>query len=265
MYIGNEPRANIATERMLKMSTIRDAINKCDSSTEMEQVIKEQLETLMQLADKNADLAAANIEARLKDGKINDSLEVPITKVLEKSREARAVTTESNSDIIKKISDSIGKFFTPGKQEILDGIAGILGTAFDALMGAGEGMELKQDLYVVAVEYPAVVRLDFSVWVRNTRASGIRNKCKSAISAVAYKSAVDIRKLDFSTFVTIYSSLLSKCFGGDLKNVDELLDAAENIYKRLGLDTGVRAVHNAALPAFFASSVSKARATVGDF
>lgn len=39
----------------------------------------------MELADKNADLAVENIEARLKNGKINDSLEVPVTKVLEKT------------------------------------------------------------------------------------------------------------------------------------------------------------------------------------
>lgn len=248
------------------MAKLRSVIDSCDASKEMEQVIKEQLETLMQLADKNADLAVANIEARLKDGKTSDSnLEVPISVVLQKTRETRAVTTESNSDIIKKISDSISKFFTPGKEEILRGVAGILSDTFDALMGAGEGLELKQDLYIVAVEYPAVVRMDFSAWVRNTRASGIREKCKSAISVVAYKSAVNVSKLDFATFVTIYSSLLSRCFGGDLKNVDELLDTAKKIYTDLGLDTGRRAIHNAAAPAFLAGPVSKVRATVGDF
>lgn len=248
------------------MAKLRSVIDSCDASKEMEQVIKEQLETLMQLADKNADLAVANIEARLKDGKTSDSnLEVPISVVLQKTRETRAVTTESNSDIIQKISDSISKFFSPGKKEILDGVAGILGDTFGALMGAGEGLELKQDLYIVAVEYPAVVRMDFSAWVRNTRASGIREKCKSAISVVAYKSAVDIGKLSFSAFVTIYSSLLSRCFGSDLKNVDELLAAAKKIYSDLGLDTGRRAIHNAAAPAFLASPVSKVRATVGDF
>lgn len=251
------------------MSFIRDAINSCDVSNQMEAIIKEQLETLMQLADKNADIASARIEASLKDGKINDDLYVPISKVIKSYREAHAVTTEGNADIIKKASDSISKFLNPGAQEILDGIGGILTTAFDALMGSGEGMELSQDTYVVAVEYPAVIRLDFSIWVRNTRAEGIRKKCKSAIGVVAYKSAVDIHKLDFATFVSIYASLLSQSFGSNVKNVDEMLDAAENIYKRLGLKTTTdnmsikSLLSDSKYPLF--SPVTRVRATIGDF
>lgn len=267
------------------MSTIRKAIESCDASNEMEAVIKEQLETLIQLADKNASLAEEQIKAKLKDGKINDDLTVPISKVISSCREARAITTEGNADIVNKIAESISNFFNPGKEEIVKGISGIIGTVFDTLMGSGEGLELRQDLYVVAVEYPSVVRMDFSIWMRNTRAEGIRKKCKNAVSVVAYKSAVDIKKLDFATFVTIYSSLLSKSFGNNLQEVDKLLDAAESIYKRLGLntstqanmaptglnksymlDTGGRAVKLPANLDFpFVGAMTKSVATVGDF
>ena len=231
------------------MAFIRDAIKSCDNSDAIESLVKEQLETLIKLADNNTAIAKARIEGSLIDGKINDDLFVPISKVIEMHTEARAVTTEGNAEIIPKISESISKFFNPGKQEILDGISGILNSAFDALMGSGEGMEMKQDLYVVAVEYPAVIRLDFAIWVLNTKAEAIRKKCKSALSVVAYKSAVDIRKLDFSTFVALYSSLLSKCFGTNLKQVDELLDTAQNIYKRLCLDTSTGGSENGCLRA----------------
>lgn len=249
------------------MSTIREAINKCDASNEMEAVIKEQLETLIELAEYNTELQLSKITNSLKDGKISDDLYVPISKIVEQYTDARAVTTESNADIVGNIKTAISKFFHPGKEEILDGVSDIIGTAFDALMGSGEGMEFQKTIYIVAVEYPSVVRMDVAAWVRNTRAQGIRDKCKSAIAVVAVKSAVDITKLDFATFVSVYAPLLSKCYSSDLKNVDELLDSAENIYKRLGLQTkpqGLQAIKPYSLEKLQRTTISMVP-QVGDF
>ncbi len=214
------------------MSTIRKAIEGLDPAKDIEAVIKEQLETLIELADKNAQLDEERIINSLKDGKINDDLRIPITKTIASKREARAVTSQSSSAIVAEIAKSVESFFNPGKSEILNGVAGILGTAMDALMGSGEGTEMKQNLYLVAVEYPAIVRLDFAIWVRNTRAKGISTRCKNAISVVAYKSAVDVSKLDYNTFIAVYAPILQKAFGSNYTEIDKMLDKSKEIYEK---------------------------------
>lgn len=252
---------------MVSLSTIREAIKKCDASDEVEAIIREQLEILAEMADQHMALQLSEIKSSLESGKIRDDLYVPITKILEEYSDSRAIATESNADIVGKIKGSISQFFHPGKEEILNGVSDLIGTAFDALMGSGEGMEFKKKLYVIAVEYPSVIRLDVHIWMRNTRATGIRAKCKSALAVTAVKSAVDIQQLDFSTFVAVYAPLLSRCYGSDLDNVNALLDAAENIYQRLGLQTrpqGLRAVKPYSLEALQGPTEAM-KPTHGDF
>ncbi len=222
------------------MSTIRDAVNACDPSKETELIIKEQLETLSQLANAQNNIDSAAIEMALKDGKINDDLTVPITKVLGKYNETHVVTTQKADVIVNRLSGSIKSFFNPSAEGILTGVAGILGTALDALMGAGQGMEAKKSMYSVVVEYPAIIRFDFAMWVRNTRATGIMERCKNAVSIVAYKSAVDITKLDFATFLAIYSPVLNKAFGSDQTKIKELIAEAKDVYGMLADDKRMR-------------------------
>ncbi|MDD4113308.1 MAG: hypothetical protein PHC56_09815 [Herbinix sp.] len=222
------------------MSVIRNAINNCDSSKETEQIIKEQLETLAQLADAQNEIDSKAIEISLKDGKVSDDLKIPITKVIGQYRETHVVTKEGPSDIIDKIAGSIKSFFNPSVEGILTGVSGILGTALNALMGTGEGMEAKKSQYMVVVEYPAIIRFDFAMWVRNTRASGLMSHCKNAISVVAYKSAVDINKLDFATFLAIYAPVLNSAFGSDQTQIKHLIEESKDVYGMLAEDKRVR-------------------------
>jgi len=224
------------------MSLIRDAIKSFDSSDQTEQIIKEQLETLSQLADAQNDIDAKAIEISLKDGKINDDLKIPITKVIGQYKETHVVTKEGPDDIINKISDSIKNFFNPSAEGILTGVAGILGTALNALMGTGEGMEAKKNQYMVVVEYPAIIRFDFAMWVRNTRASGLMQHCKNAVSVVAYKSAVDINKLDFATFLAIYAPVLNTAFGSDQTKIKQLIQESRDVYGLLANNDKIRAI-----------------------
>lgn len=230
---------NINTKNIVKiiggknMSLIRDAIKTCDPSKETEQIIKEQLETLAQLADAQNEIDSKAIEISLKDGKVNDDLKIPITKLIGQYKETHVVTKEGPSDIVDKISKSIKTFFNPSAEGILTGVSEILGTALNALMGTGEGMEAKKSMYMVVVEYPAIIRFDFAMWVRNTRASGLMEHCKNAISVVSYKSAVDISKLDFATFLAIYSPILNNAFGSNQKEIKKLIKESQEVYDML--------------------------------
>lgn len=228
------------------MSKISEKVKSLDVKNQMEAVLKEQLDTLVSLTNHMTEQAENSIRESLRQGAATGGYEVPVTYVIQHTSEERAIASETRSDIIKKLGEGISHFFNPGKQEILNGVVSIVSDTIDALLGAGEGMEASQRVYLVAEEYPSLVRMDFQLWVRNTRAVGLSTLCKSALSVVGFKSAVDVKKLDFATFSAIYSPLLAKAYGSDIKGLEEALAKAEELYKRLGgkLDSA-----NASVPA----------------
>ena len=209
----------------------------------------------IEVASANADIARAERTAELKAREVDVAKQTLDAEIRAKADAERyAAEQEAEAELFRRTKEAEAKMTE-------------LNEAFDALMGSGEGMEFQKTIYIVAVEYPSVVRMDVAAWVRNTRAQGIRDKCKSAIAVVAVKSAVDITKLDFATFVSVYAPLLSKCYSSDLKNVDELLDSAENIYKRRGLQTkpqGLQAIKPYSLEKLQSTTISMVP-QVGDF
>lgn len=100
-------------------------------------------------------------------------------------------------------------------------------------MGAGKGEEMTKTMYVVVSEYPAIVRYDFAFWNRTIEAKGIMEKMQNALACVAVKSAVDISKLTFNDFLSLYGPILKKAFGSDEQKIKALLDEAKDIYSML--------------------------------
>jgi hypothetical protein len=212
------------------MSLIRDAISKCNSSNETEKKIKEQLETLAQLAEEQYKIGTKEIEEGLREGKATGNLTVPIRRPIALINEIHVVTNEGPTDIVNKIYESLKIFLNPSSEKILTGIANILGTSLNVLMGMGEGMEANKRQYMVAVENQTIIRLDFAMWVRNTRESALKPYCKNLITVTAYKSTVDIKKLDFETFSAIYTPVLKIAFGSNQSEVERMIAEAKNVY-----------------------------------
>lgn len=55
---------------------------------------------------------------------------------------------------------------------------------------------------------------------------------QNALACVAYKSAVDVTKLDFNTFLAIYQPILVIAYGSNPEKLEDMITQAENIYKR---------------------------------
>ena len=173
------------------MGKLSDAKNKVK---EEQKDVQEQLDILISLAKSQTEIFQQRIEASLKDGKISDDLTVPITKVLAKQLESRAVYKEGSGDIVTKVTDAFKQLFN-GNGQIADAVGSIISTGIDAILGAGEGTEKIVETYYVVVEYPALVRYDISCWGRNMKATGyLTSILTSAISYTAYKSAMRAAK-----------------------------------------------------------------------
>lgn len=213
------------------MGVVRDIINGFDPVDKNEELIKETLQVLMELSEQKAKVFETQIEKDLLDGKLSDTtLTVPITRVVNKRVEHRAKTQVGVSDFIDKISDSIQTMFT-GNSNILKGIAGTLNTGLNVLMGTASGEEEELRLYFVVAEYPAIVRYDFAFWNRTIKSEGIKTKMQNVLSCVAFKSAVDMNKLAFNDFLTLYGPILRKAFGENETEIKKLLLESQEIYK----------------------------------
>lgn len=210
------------------MGALRNIVKSADSSPQVEEEVKEALAMLVELAQEKATSAEKDIKLDLQTGKTTDNLSVPITKIIQSKVEYRALTSTS-SDIIKDITSSIGEIFS-GDGGILKGISGIANTALTAITGAGEGQESEVRIYNVVTEYPAIVRFDFYFWGRNTKAKSIMTQVKSAFACVGFKSAVDISKLDYNTFLSLYSPILRTAFGNDQQKLKEMINESKEVY-----------------------------------
>lgn len=211
------------------MAKLREIINGLDSSKEQEAMVKETLQILINLAEEKVNFFTEEIKTDLKDGKLNNnSFKVPITCIMEQHEEYYAVVKEG-TDIIKNISDDFQTMFYNDKN-IVTSVIGILQTAITAILEATQDKETQKKMYAVIAEYPSIVRYDFAIWNRPIASQGIMSYVKNALAVVAVKSSVDISKLQFNDFLSLYNPILKKAFGSDPQQIKNMIQEAKNIY-----------------------------------
>lgn len=211
------------------MGKLRDMINGVDKSKETEKEIAEQLKILSDLGEAKVTIFKGDIENSLKDGKTTDDLKVPITKVLASYEEYRAYTKRSQEDLTKDVAKSFSTMFNGG-QEIVNGISSLITKGLSVILGAGDGEEMQRKEYYILVEYPAIVRYDIAMWSRSITAKSLQTRVNNVVACAAYKSAVDVTKLDFNTFLGCYASVLQAAFGKDKANIKTMIQEAGEVY-----------------------------------
>lgn len=223
----------------MAVSAVRDLVKKADASTEIAEEVKEALQAMMELAEANAKVFQSEIENDLLTGKTLDNLRIPITKVIQHEYQCRATTSDTpDTAPLKTVTEAIsGMIQDHSTQGIISGISSICMGVVDTLMGLGQGEEQEIGKYLVAADYPAIVRLDFRFWCRKIAAASLRKQCETVFSCVAYKSAVDVSKLSFNDFLAIYCQVLRAGFGDDPTKLKEMIEQSKEIYKLFHTDT----------------------------
>lgn len=213
------------------MGAIRDIIKTVDNTDAKAAEIRENLKILMSLAESKAQIFEDDIVIDLKTGKTVDNLTVPITKVVKKTIQYRATSSDKASDVFGEVSSAIKDMISDSSASgIVTGVAKIATNALNTIMGTGEGEEQVVKLYSVVTDYPAIVRFDFAFWARKIQAQSLKKYCETALACVAYKSAVDVTKLAFNDFLALYGPVLNEGFGSDPKKMMEMITKAKEVY-----------------------------------
>src|SRR5690349_16808218 len=220
----------MTTKGAWNMAVVRDVIKSLDNQPTVTAATKETLSLLMGLAQSKGEVYRQTIERDLITGKADgQSLTVAITKILDRRIEYRSFVKTQPTPIIDSIVASLSTMFS-GDGNILKSIGDVVQTMLNAIMGASQGDETEVEAYIVVADYPAIVRYDFAFWGRNVVSESITTYMENVFACVAYKSAVDVKKLAFNDFLALYGPVLVRAYGNDPTKLAELLKQAKDLY-----------------------------------
>lgn len=236
LYILDFTCPSIATksnQTHTKMAKLRDVVQKADANDQVKTEVKDTLNLLYADAQKNAEKEILIMKERLiTEREAKDPTYIPITVFINEEIFTRAVTAKT-TDPLKGLLDGVKDVFS-GDAKIATGIADVLKNSLDAVLGTAEGTEMEKKRYEVVVELPAIVRYDIYLWSRTVKSAGLKQELQKAVACGVVKSAVDVTKISFATFISVYGEVLRKGYGADPSEILRLIKKAKEVFVELG-------------------------------
>lgn len=214
------------------MSKIKNAIKSVDTTLDNANEIKEILQLLYELSDEKATTFQNTISEDLRTAGTIENPTVPISYKLASLKEIRITTSETPSEFISEIGESLKSIITGTSDGVINGISSLINTGLKTILGAGEGEERLRKEYYIATEGLSIVRLDVMMWSRSITATSITKYAEDSIVCVVEKSSVDLSKVDFNSFLSAYNIQLLKS-NLEEQNILEEIENAKKVYKEL--------------------------------
>lgn len=209
------------------MSKVKDLINQ-QGDAKLDEV-KNILGILYDAAAMKSKLFGEEIERKLRTAGQEENMTVPVSFIVNHFEEIRVVT-KSSTDIIKKITESLNDVLSGSTEKIISGISNMVDKVINSLLGSSEGMENEKKCYYVATDGLSIVRLDMCFWCRSISVDVIKNYAEKSLVCTIYKSTIDVEKINFNTFLSVYQEQLKRMDFESIELLDEIKHAKE-IYK----------------------------------
>lgn len=213
------------------MGAIKGLIDGFDQSAP---ATAEQQELIQRLADL-AQAKAAYFESELKNSLQNagqgDNHTIPIEAVLNSTTQTHAYSSSKVDKIGDTVTSALKSFCGGSSGSVIDGVGQLLTGALTTFLGEGDSEDGQTREYYVLVENLAVVRVDVLAWYRTVHASSIRTHAEKVSAFVAVKSAVDLSKIGFNSFLAIYGNQLT-LGGTPNREVKAELESAREVYEQ---------------------------------
>jgi hypothetical protein len=232
------------------MAFLRDAIKALDPAPDKKKELTFALNLLSELCAQKVGAFEQAILEDLRTAGSTENRTIPVTEIIARHKEYRAYVKDDAGKIAKEVGDAVKKFVQGGADKIIDGVASLVTTGLEAILGAGEGMQAELDSYYIVVQDYAIARYDIRAWTRHIEAAGITTKIETAMAIVTFKSSVDVMKVSFNTFLLSYAAQLA-LMEFTQKEQEEYLDYAEKIYNKLrNMNGGLQTPLSADQPEF---------------
>jgi hypothetical protein len=186
------------------MGRIRETIENLDGQDQIAESTTELISILAELAEMKAKLLEAEIAEDLKPG--NEVFErMPITHILRSQSYCHAYTSSKLTDTFETtISKSVNSFIAGGAENIIKGITSLVSTGLSAFLGDSEGSSDAYKDYAACLIGESLIRIDLRGYKRKVIVSGLETKISNILVVVGTKSAIDIKKMDASSFLAMF-------------------------------------------------------------
>lgn len=220
------------------MAVLKKAIEALDPAPDKKKDITLLLSLLSELCEQRVDKFVKSIEENLRTAGNAENRTVPVTEILARHKEYRAYVKSDAGKIATEVSGAVKKFVSGTSSDIIDGVADLVTTGLEAIIGAGEGTQQEMMSYYIVVQDFGIARYDICAWARKIEAQGITTQIEAALALVAFKSSVDVHKISLNTFLIAYAGQLARMEFPPNKQ-KEYIEYAEQIYAKLrGEDPG---------------------------
>lgn len=213
------------------MGSITSVIESIDTSDKKMEEATEALEALDALAQAKAEFFQMEIEKALITAGSDQDRKVPIEAVLDSTSQTHAFFSNQVNDIGAPISKALDSFCRGSASDIIDGVANLITDTLKEFLGESEAAEDTLHRYVVLTEEYSIIRLDLRAWQRSIKASGVRSKAEKVSAFVMVKSAVDLEKIGFNTFLYLYRAQLHS-MQMEPEDIAKALERAVLIYQK---------------------------------
>lgn len=220
------------------MSAIRKVVESFDSSNDIGRTQRELVENLAKLAESKAEFFELDVSTSLRTAGSQDNLTVPVEAVLNSVTQTHAYASDSAGKIGDVVTKALKSFCSGSKDEIITGVGGLISDSLNVFLGSGEASTGVLKEYYVMTEGFSIVRVDLRAWYLNVEAQSIKTKIEKATAFVAVKSAVDLAKVKFNTFLNLYQRQLASMKLDDTQ-ISKALDEAQEIYKKFTTNRNV--------------------------
>ncbi|MFC8661922.1 hypothetical protein [Streptomyces sp. NPDC057199] len=208
------------------MGAIRNLIQSVNAASESATEQKALIETLAKLAEAKANYFQLELTQKLRTAGSEENLTIPVETVLDTTVATHAFSSEDSGAIGDTVKSALKSFLSGGEGKVIEGIGSLISDATGIFLGDASASESTLRETYVTIEGYSVVRIDISAWKMNVQAMGITQLTETVSAFVAAKSAVDMSKIGFSTFLNVYRSQLA-----DVLNPDEVLTALRQAKK----------------------------------
>ncbi|KAI0554289.1 hypothetical protein F4679DRAFT_527813 [Xylaria curta] len=197
-------------------------IQSFQNDAEKEKKANDSLQALMEMAKLQQDKFYITVQANMNSQKL-----VPIDVIIRQENILQA----TSSTEIKGVKDIINRTFAAfAAGDVADGVATIVQTGLDLLVGSYSGNVSSRDSYVItAGNLGGITRIDMHFFAYQFTSSQLTDICKQVVSVSIVVSSVDSSKLSNSTLRNIvqivYGDLPTE---GQTRILDQLETAAKN-------------------------------------
>ncbi|MEY3309606.1 MAG: hypothetical protein RLZZ413_3644 [Pseudomonadota bacterium] len=191
------------------MTFVREIIKEFDGTDETIKLQRELIETLEGMATAKGEMFKLQIQEDLMTAGTGSNFTIPIESITNAKFFVRAYASENTDQITAAAEEIMNDFVRGGDGNVIKGIAGLIGSVLDVFLGKASASSGTTEEYYVMTRGLSIIRLDMKAWYQNVAAQSVYQKMQRVCCFVGVRSAVDLSKLGFSTFISLYEDQLS--------------------------------------------------------